>query len=139
MGSYPSNLIPDSVPMETVALEDPFHCSFQHHHRLRYNPKTCRSQSRYRPGEVINIRSEIKSNSKPDFVIKISGLCRKGRVREAVDSLYVMEQQGIPVDLDVHTYLLQVCTNTKSLVQRASKGGSGFLVCDGVVRHSCGS
>ena len=136
MGPYPSNLILDVMLMEKVALEDPFHCSFQHHHRLRYNPKTCRSQSRYRPSEVINIRSEIKSNNKLDFVIKISGLCRKGRVREVVGSLYAMEQRCIPVDPDVHAYLLQVCTNTKSLVQRASKGGSGFLVCDGVTRRS---
>lgn len=103
--------------MATVALTNPFHCSFQHHHRLRYNSKTCTSQSRYRPGEVINIRSEIKSNSKPDFVIKISGLCRKGRVREAVDALYAMEQRGVPVDPDVYAYLLQVCANTKSLTQ----------------------
>ena len=41
----------------------------------------------------------------------------KGKVREAVDSLYVMEQRGIPVDPDVYTYLLQVCTNTKSISQ----------------------
>ena len=139
MVPYPSNLIPNVMPIETVTLEDPFHCSFQHHHRLLYNPKNCRIQSEYRPCEVINIRSKIKSNSKPDFVIKFSGFCRKGQVREALHSLYAMEKQGIPMDLDVHAYLLEVCTNTKSLVQRASKGGSGFLVCDGTVRHSYGS
>lgn len=106
------------MPMATVAPTNPFHCSLQHHRQLRYNSKTCTSQARFnRAGEAINIQSEIKNNSKPDFVKEISGLCRKGRVREAVDALYAMEQRGVPVDPDVYAYLLQVCANTKSLAQ----------------------
>eukprot|EP01018_Ginkgo_biloba_P024476 Gb_03693 [translate_table: standard] len=44
-------------------------------------------------------------------------LCNEGRLKEALEVLYLMKQRGISVDSNAYSRLLQGCVNTKALVE----------------------
>lgn len=47
----------------------------------------------------------------------LDGFCMQNQLKEAVNMLYLMNQQGIPTDSDICASLLQGCINIKSLTK----------------------
>eukprot|EP01018_Ginkgo_biloba_P024552 Gb_02603 [translate_table: standard] len=49
------------------------------------------------------------------LIAAMNASCQKGRLKETLEILRVMHQQGVPVDSTTYSSLLQVCINSKSL------------------------
>eukprot|EP01018_Ginkgo_biloba_P022393 Gb_37554 [translate_table: standard] len=49
--------------------------------------------------------------------VDITALCRDGRLKEALNTLHVMNQRCIPVDSETYASLLQACANKKALTE----------------------
>eukprot|EP01018_Ginkgo_biloba_P028492 Gb_18745 [translate_table: standard] len=48
---------------------------------------------------------------------EVGTLCKEGRLKEALEVVHVMDQQGIPVDSDCYAFLLDSCTKSKALAE----------------------
>eukprot|EP01018_Ginkgo_biloba_P004838 Gb_17076 [translate_table: standard] len=65
--------------------------------------------------EKIKQEKTQRNNSPSALDAELSALCKDGRLQEALSILYVMDQRGVPVNYDVYSALLHICTNMKAL------------------------
>eukprot|EP01018_Ginkgo_biloba_P030253 Gb_36839 [translate_table: standard] len=96
-----------------------------HHNLGKFNNQT--SIATFIPTMTTETETKVKLTSaltyehklKPEEECqgKVKTLCKEGRLKEALDILHVMDQQGIPVDSYTYASLLQACANINALIE----------------------
>eukprot|EP01018_Ginkgo_biloba_P010718 Gb_14382 [translate_table: standard] len=124
-----------------VAAANNYFCdsdSFRRHHRKinnkmiscvgLINSQTIAIPIRTSPVKITQKRNGVSQGNDGSSGIgtNISGLCREGRLKEALDLLHVMDQQGTRPDTETFASLLQACSNRKAL--REGKQVHGHLL-----------
>jgi len=84
------------------------------------------STNKLKPETISTVTNAIKSGAtqhKTNMEVRCTNaekviiLCKESRVKEAMDMLRVMDEQGIAVDFDTYSFLLQGCGSMKALAE----------------------